>query len=109
MAEAKHFSDDTLKSTLNDMKTPILLAFFAPWSNACKVLDSVMRELASDYGKRLQIGLMNVDENAHAPAEYGVTNVPHFVLFNATGEVVNQLSGPHPKTKIIEMLDKNLV
>ncbi len=108
MAEAKFFSDTSLRDELNKPSRPLLLAFWAPWSNTCKLMEPVLKELANDYGKRLQVGLMNIDDNAHTPAELGVTNIPHITLFNEAGQKITDLQGPQSKSKIVEMIEKNI-
>lgn len=70
-------------------------------------MEPVLREVASDFGKRLVVARLNVDENAHAPVEFGVKSIPHFIFVNE-GEVVGVLNGPQPKSKILELLEKNL-
>ena len=108
MPETKIYSDTTLRDELSKQSKPLLLAFWAPWSNSCKIMEPVLKELAHDYGKRLQIGIINVDENAHTPAEFGVTNIPHLTLIDRGGQAVSELCGAHPKSKIVEMIEKNL-
>lgn len=102
-----NLNDESLRTHLADKRTSLLLAFWAPWSGPCTVMDSVLKELASDYQKKLLIGRLNVDENAHAPAVYGVKSIPHFILFE-NGESRAQLSGPQPKAKIVELIERHI-
>ena len=106
MQEAVTLVDDrSLPLFLEEQKKPILLAFFAPWSQPCQNLDSILKELSSDYKNQLRIALLNIDENAHAPAEFGIRNIPHLCLIEHS-EVIAELEGPQPKMKVVEMLDR---
>jgi thioredoxin-like negative regulator of GroEL len=52
---------------------------------------------------------MNVDENAHTPAEWGIKDIPHLVLIDAQGTRLADLAGPQSKSKIVEIIDQNLI
>jgi thioredoxin 1 len=102
-----NLNDETLKAWLQDKKTPLLVAFWAPWSGPCTVLEGVLKEIASDYNKRLTVSRLNVDENAHAPAEFGIKSIPHILIFEQ-GKVVATIAGPQPKAKILETIERRL-
>ncbi len=100
-------NDEGLRAYLAEKKAPLLVSFFAPWSGSCQLLEQTLGELAHDYQKRVNVAMLNVDENAHAPAEYGVKNIPYMVLFDE-GEVVASFSGAQPKTKLVEIIESHL-
>lgn len=102
-----NLNDETLKTYVQEKKTPLLVAFWAPWSGPCTVLEAVLKEIAADYGKRMTVSRLNVDENAHAPAEYGIKSIPHILIFEG-GKVVATIAGPQPKAKILETIERRL-
>ena len=106
-SSVSQFNDETLRQYMSEQKTPLLLVFWAPWSSPCTIMEPLLRELAVDYQKRMQVARLNVDENAHAPAEFGIKSIPHLVLID-NGEVVASLAGPQPKAKVMEMLERRL-
>ncbi len=99
--------DEALRQYLKDRKQALLLSFWAPWCGTSTALDPLLQEIAHDYQKRLTVSRMNVDENAHAPAEYGVRSIPHLILFQDGTEVAS-VCGSQPKSKIVEFLETHL-
>lgn len=100
-------NDEGLRHHLAEKKSPMLVSFWAPWSSASPMLEQTLSELAYDYQKRVEFAVLNVDENAHAPAIYGIRQVPHMVLFDQ-GEVVASFSAAQPKGKLVEILESHL-
>ncbi|MBC7661675.1 MAG: thioredoxin fold domain-containing protein [Chitinophagaceae bacterium] len=100
-------NDEALKAYLAEKKAPLLVSFWAPWSSSSQILEQTLGELAHDYQKRVQISMLNIDENAHSPAEYGIRSVPHLVLFDQ-GEAVASFSGAQPKNKLVEIIESHL-
>ncbi|WP_248793162.1 thioredoxin TrxA, partial [Escherichia coli] len=70
------FDDDVLKSG-----TPVLVDYWAEWCGPCKMIAPILDEVAKDYGSKLQIAKMNVDENRDVPAKFGIRGIPTLMLF----------------------------
>ena len=100
-------NDEGLKTYLAEKKAPLLVSFWAPWSSSWQILEQTLNELAHDYQKRIRFALLNIDENAHSPAEYGIKSIPHLVLFDQ-GEAVASFSGAQPKNKLVEIIESHL-
>lgn len=98
-------SDSNFDGEVIKSDTPVLVDFWAPWCGPCVAIAPVLDDLATEYEGKLKIAKMNVDENAHVPAQYGVRSIPYLVVFKG-GEVVDSISGAVPKTKLKEMIDK---
>jgi thioredoxin 1 len=46
-----------------------------------------------------------VDDNKETPARYGIRGIPTLILFK-NGQVVDQIVGAVPKSRIKELLDR---
>ncbi len=41
----------------------------------------ILDEVSTEYGDKLQIAKMNVDENREVPAKFGIRGIPTLMLF----------------------------
>jgi len=81
--------------------------FTAVWCGPCRMVGPIIHELANEYGDRIVVGEVNVDENPMITARYKVRNIPT-VLFIKNGEVVDKQVGAVPKANYKALVEKNL-
>ena len=62
-AGIKHVSDASFEQDVLKSDKPVLLDFWAEWCGPCKMIGPILEELSTEYGDRIQIAKMNVDEN----------------------------------------------
>ena len=79
------FSDKVLAS-----KTPILVDFWAPWCQPCKLAEPVLEELSEAYKDKLSIAKLDVDESPALASQYDVMSIPTTILFKEGKEVGRQ-------------------
>src|SRR6266851_3323233 len=95
-----NFESEVLKS--NQL---VLVDFWAEWCGPCKMLAPVLDEIAKEYGGRIKVAKVNVDDNPTLAEHYGIQSIPALLYF-ANGEVRNQTIGVVSKKKIVEHLDE---
>ena len=62
-------------------KEPVLVAFWAPWSRACQVLDSVLPELASALEGKARVVKVNADDSLDLSLLYDIHSIPTLLYF----------------------------
>jgi thioredoxin 1 len=92
------FSHDVLKNA-----HPVLVDFWAPWCGPCRVLTPTIDELAVELDGQATVGKVNVDDNPHLAAQYGIRSIPTVLLFK-DGQVMDQTVGVVPKQILAEKL-----
>lgn len=96
-------SDDTFATEVLGASGPVLVDFWAPWCQPCLKLAPVLSELAVEYGDRLRVLALDVDENPDTVQAYGIVSLPTMILFR-DGEPVSSLVGARPKPALAAQL-----
>jgi thioredoxin 1 len=108
MAEDKNLfmvTDATFDQEILKSDIPALVDFWAAWCGPCRTVGPVVEEIANEYLGRVKVAKLNVDDNKQTPTTYGVRGIPTLMLFK-DGQVVDQVVGAVPKSRIKELLDK---
>ncbi len=107
MSKPIAIDDSNFDQMVLQSKTPVLVDFWAPWCHPCIMAAPVLDELAEEYGDKLTIAKLNVDQNAKTSSKYGVMAIPNLILFK-NGKRVTQLVGYKPKRELKRELDAAL-
>ena len=103
----KHITDDSFASDVLQSDVPVLVDYWAEWCGPCKMIAPILDEMAKDYGGRLQIAKMNVDDNREVPGKFGIRGIPTLMLFKG-GQKVAELTGARPKRELTAFVDGHL-
>ncbi len=96
------FEPEVLKSDL-----PVLVDYWAEWCGPCKSIAPILEDVAKEYGGRLKIAKINVDENQSTPARFGIRGIPTLMLFR-NGNVEATRVGALTKSQLTAFLDSNI-
>jgi len=77
------------------MEEYILLDFWAPWCNQCKLMNPIIDKIEKDY-PNIKVVRINVDENSEMVDKYGIQTIPTYIL-EKDGEVINAVKGAMPE------------
>ena len=103
---AAEFTDSNFKTEVLDSSKLTAIDFWAEWCGPCRALAPTMDALANDYGPKVRIGKLNVDENPEVTMRYMVRGIPTIILFKG-GQLVDQVVGAVDKGVLKGMIDKH--
>ena len=87
----KHVSDASFESDVLNSGTPVLVDYWAEWCGPCKMIAPILHELADEYGDKLKIAKLNIDENQQVTSRYKIRGIPTLMIFE---------NGEHQGTKV---------
>jgi thioredoxin 1 len=102
-----HVTDESFESEVLKSDSPVLVDYWAEWCSPCKLIAPVLEEIASEYGGRLKVAKLNIDENPDTPPKYGIRGIPTLMLFK-DGHVEATKVGALSKSQLSAFLDGNL-
>ncbi len=100
-------SDATFEQDVLNAETPVLVDFWAEWCGPCKQIAPLLKEISDEYGERLTIAKLNIDENPKTPNKYRVQGIPTLLLFKS-GEVAAMKVGSMPKSMLDAWVESNI-
>ena len=104
MANVMEFSGDNFEAEVVNSDVPVLVDFWAPWCGPCKMIGPIIEELAGEFGDKVKIGKVNVDNNQDLAAKFGIRGIPTVMLFKG-GESINSFVGLRPKEDLATALN----
>lgn len=100
MAETPHISQDTFQNEVLESGLPVLVDFTAVWCGPCKMLDPIVKQIASDWTGKVKVVKLDVDDNPELAMQYQVMGVPTLMLF-VNGKPAQRVTGYQPKDRIL--------
>lgn len=86
---------------------PVMVDYWAPWCGYCRRLAPVYEAIAEQYGEKIEVVKMNIDEEpAFADAEK-IDIIPTLVIYK-NGKAMGSVVAPDSKAKIDAFIEETL-
>ena len=100
----KNVSDAAFEADVLKSSKPVLVDYWAAWCGPCKMIAPILEEVAKEYGDKVMIAKLNVDENPETAAKFGIRGIPTLMLFK-DGQVAQTKVGAMSKSQLTAFLD----
>lgn len=88
-------------------KRPVLVDFWAEWSEPCKTLVPLLEALANEYAGQFLLAKVHGEEQHMIAGQFGVRSLPTVVVMK-DGQPVDGFNGPQPEQAVRDLLGKYL-
>lgn len=105
MAVTEVGNDNFEREVLNSEKHAVV-DFWAPWCGYCRRLTPVIERLEEEYGEKIKVAKVNIDQSPQLADKYGISAIPALVSFD-NGRVSEPLVGPSSMEDITGWLSEN--
>ena len=98
-------TDDNFEKLVLKSEKLVIVDFWAEWCGPCKAITPVLDEISNEFGDKVLIGKVNVDEVKELPVKYGIRSIPT-LLFFSNGEITRQEVGLQSKQTLVDNITK---
>lgn len=88
-------TDQTFRDEVLKNKTPVLVDFWATWCGPCLQIAPHIERMARDYGDKVKIAKLDVDQNRVIAERYGIRSIPTMIMFES-GQIAERITGANP-------------
>lgn len=106
-AEPIHISDAEFEKVVMQSPVPVIVDFWAPWCNPCKMIAPTLDKLSNEMGDKIVIAKVNTDDHAEWMQKFGIQGIPT-LLFVSDGKVVHRQVGALPEKMLRDVVNQFL-
>ncbi|PSN11607.1 thioredoxin [filamentous cyanobacterium CCT1] len=104
MSAVASITQETFQTEVLQSDVPVLVDFWAPWCGPCRMVASVVDEVAQQYDGQLKVVKVNTDEQPSIASHYGIRSIPTLMVFMG-GEKMDEVVGAVSKSTLSQAVE----
>ena len=101
--EPLHITDESFEKVVMQSELPVIVDFWAPWCNPCKMIAPTLDKLAKELDGKIVIAKVNTDDHAQWMQKFGIQGIPT-LLFVSNGKIVHRQVGALPERMLRDVV-----
>ena len=98
------YKDEDFDSKIKNEDVSVI-QFSASWCGPCKAIAPILDKICDEFGDKVLVGKVNVDEVKQTPVKYGIRSIPTLLFFH-NGEIVKQEVGLQSEQTLIDSVNQ---
>ena len=103
---ARNINHQEFENLLQNGKI-VLVDYWAPWCGYCRRIGPAYDKIAEEYGDRLEIVKINIDDEPVLAHNEHIEVIPTLVIYSG-GKAVSSVVAPESKAAISAFIDESL-
>jgi thioredoxin len=99
---------DSFDTHISSDGAPVLVDFWADWCMPCHMLAPTIRQLHDDFGGRLRVAKLNIDDHHPVADRFGIRSIPTLILFVDGNEKARISGAGRPVSEYAAELEPHL-
>ena len=95
-----HLTNSTFSEVVASADRPVVVDFWATWCKPCLAIAPILEEIATEYGDKVLVAKIDVDENADTARQFDVRSIPTLIVFE-DGQPTNRITGARSKAQLL--------
>lgn len=107
MGTATFIQNETEFDALLSSESLLVVDCTATWCGPCKLVAPLMDKLADEYGDRVKVFKLDLDNNKPVAKRFGIRSIPAVIVFRQ-GELMETLIGVKPYEEFTAAVERQL-